>query len=307
MYSPDTPKEEWPCANPVCGSPLSDASCAAIANQCPAFLADAGSQAVMLTCAQQECDVAEEQAMHRACCPDSDTWPCETPRCDNDCLNRLASMGMTCPTTLLNADGVTETLQQCQAIQNAIGDSAQQACQDRHRDEINQMKRTCCPNGWFCADTTEIQCGQGPTECLGRLSALVTFANCTSLLLDPYIQQITTECSTRSIAALPTTTTPTAGRGGTGGRGGRGGRGGPAEGGSSAPAGRGAGLSQDGQRTTPAPSPPPPATEDEGSDWLPLVGGLVVIAVAGAAYMKTKGKSGAAREFRQTQLRYSYS
>ena len=302
MYSPDTSKEEWPCANPVCGSPLSEGSCAAIANQCPAFLVDAGSQAVMLTCAQQECDEAEEQAMHRACCPDSDTWPCDTPRCDEDCLNRLTSMGMTCPTTLLNADGVTETLQQCEAIQNAIGDSAQQACQDHHRDEINQMKRTCCPNGWFCADTTEIQCGQGPTECLGRLSALVTFANCTSLLLDPYIQQITTECGTRSVGAA-TTLTPTAGRGGTGGRGGRGGRGAD----TTEPGSRQERSSSSSPDPPHLPSPPPPATEDEGSDWLPLVGGLVMIAVAGAAYVKTKGKSGASREFGQNRFHYSHS
>lgn len=314
IRSPDTAKEAWPCVRPVCGSPFDDSSCAGLGSRCPGFLTDLGAQTVMLACTQQECDPDHMQTMYSACCPASgrDAWPCDTPQCDSEeCLNELTFMAQVCPLALLNDDGVTQTLQKCQQVQDAavaagVDDAAQQECETNNRRAISDMHRACCPQGWPCAcnpavtpcvsvDSTGLQCGQEETECLGLLNALVT-TDCSSLLFDPQIQAVAAECSNRGIATAAAPPTVTGGRGAQSGRGGNG------------RPGNGRGGMRSGQQSIAAPAPPPTGGDDAGDGGGSiglLVGGLLVIAVAGAAYVKTKGKSGGAGRCRRTRCHFA--
>ena len=168
------------------------------------------------------------------------------------------------------------------------------------------MHRACCPQGWPCAcnpavtpcvsvDSTGLQCGQEETECLGLLNALVT-TDCSSLLFDPQIQAVAAECSNRGIATAAAPPTVTGGRGAQSGRGGNG------------RPGNGRGGMRSGQQSIAAPAPPPTGGDDAGDGGGSiglLVGGLLVIAVAGAAYVKTKGKSGVAGRCRRTRYHFA--
>ena len=268
----------------------------------------------MLTCTQQECDPDHMQTMYSACCPASAgaAWPCDTPQCDSEeCLNELTAVAQVCPLALLNDDGVTQTMQKCQQIQDAaaaagVDDAARQECETNNRHAISDMHRACCPQGWPCAcnpaaatpcasvDSTELQCGQEETECLGLLNTLVA-TDCASLSFDPQVQAVYAECSYRGIAAAPPAVT-----GGRGAQSGRGGNGRP---------GDGRGGVRSGQQSIADPPAPPPTGNSTGGDGPNiglLVGGLLVIAVAGAAYLKTKGKSGGAGGCRHSRCHFTF-
>jgi hypothetical protein len=274
----------------------------------------------MLTCTQQECDPAQMEAMRSACCPGSgpDAWPCAAPRCDSDtCLDQLTVMGQVCPIALLNEDGVSETLQRCQQIQDAaaaagVDDDAQQECETSSRSTITAMHMACCPPGssagwteecWTPAEgtgLTQVQCGTEVGECLGLLNQLVA-ANCASLLFDPQVQAVAAACGGQ--VEVPGVT-PSGGAGGGGGRAGAGGRGGGSTGGGDEPPSGGAG-GRGGDTDRGSTTHQPPTTDEttlgdgdggDDSNIGLLFGGLLIIAIAGAAYVKTNGKSGAAGE-----------
>lgn len=265
--------------------------------QCPGFLADPGGQAIMTLCTQAECDAAQVGSMQRACCPDG--WPCDSPQCDSDgpCLQELLDMGATCPNTLLAADGVSETLQRCEAIQQAaaaagVDDETAAACVQARSADISHMHRSCCPDGWGDGsdgnapgcEPTEDHCGQEETECLGRLNDLIG-GDCAALSLDAGVQSVLVTCGNYAAGAASVPGLAPAGRGGAAGRGGRGGRGSPSS-----------------QTTTQTTTPTTATTDDDdtdddtenGNNIGLLLGGLLVIVVAGAAFMKSKGKAAGA-------------
>jgi hypothetical protein len=199
-------------------------------------------------------------------------------------------MGATCPNTLLAADGVSETLQRCEAIQQAaaaagVDDETAAACVQARSADISHMHRSCCPDGWGDGsdgnapgcEPTEDHCGQEETECLGQLNDLIG-GECAALSLDAGVQSVLVTCGNYAAGAASVPGPAPAGRGGAAGRGGRGGRGSPSS-----------------QTTTQTTTPTQQQGGGGGGKNIGLLlGGLLVIVVAGAAFMKSKGKAAGA-------------
>lgn len=212
----------WPCTVPTCGSPLDPTSCTGIGLACPAFLADADAQGIMLACSQAECGDSQVSEMQTSCCPggwveaDGTRGPCVAPVCDaDDCNGKLIEMAAMCPVTLTNNDGIAAMLQRCQQAQDAaaaagLDDASASACLTDQAADIRLMHRTCCPSGWTsngggCVPEPA-NCGQTavPTDCTGQINALLA-SGCAALIFDADIQIVATVCATyiASSAAAP--------------------------------------------------------------------------------------------------------